>query len=319
MPFREDTSLEDALVVTHYDLDGFVSALCLVDAFDLPKNRVRFLSYGVDREKIIQQALEETQAETLYICDIGLSEEDADSSWMRDPLLHRVLFDHHESTNSLDTSGFQEVYVDTSGNYCAADLVYSYLERVVQSRITPRLEKWVALAHDRDLWLNQQRNSGRRVTWLLKEKIFDRLDLALETASPEEFIRASGGRWKRGEALFLDAVECAKNTMYLFDDAPVPIKIAYVKRDTSDVADELQDGGQLVALLNIFGTDVGISFRTDRDELDVSDIAKRVFNGGGHRKAASGFLATEHLVGGFRAIRDAIEPVLIEQLAAHAR
>jgi oligoribonuclease NrnB/cAMP/cGMP phosphodiesterase (DHH superfamily) len=306
----------NALIVTHYDLDGFVCGLCLAEAYDLGGSHVRFVSYGVPRSRIIEAALRETEADSVYICDVGLDPEDMTARWARDEDLYRVLFDHHDSTAGLDTSAFDECHVDTTGTRCSADLVYEYLKPSMPPFMREKLKHWVALAHDRDLWVNSDRQLGQRVSWLLKDRIHQRLETALSTSSPGEFLRRLQGKWKRGEDLFRDAVVCATNTACLFDGPPLPIKVAYVKRDTSDVAEELQEGGQLVVLLNLFGQQVGVSLRTDRDDIDVSQVAQRCFGGGGHRMAASGFAKSSHLVGGFQAVRDGVAAVVTEQLAA---
>jgi len=307
--------VENALIVTHYDLDGFVCALCLVEAFHLPTNRVRFLSYGVRRATTIETALRQTKADTLFLCDIGLNEDELDAPWMTDSHLHRLLFDHHETTYRLDLSRFQEAYVDISGKACSSDLVLDYLRRRVPTRVTSKLQRWVAIAHDRDLWINKDRETGRRISWLLKERILERLETAILTPSPDEFLRKLQGQWKRGETLFEDALICAKNTSVLYTDTPIPIKIAFVKRDTSDVADELQEGGQIVVLLNVFGQHVGVSLRTDCEHVNVEEIARRCFNGGGHKGAASGFASKRHLTGGFDAVKEDVAAALREQLA----
>lgn len=307
-------TFENALIVTHYDVDGFVCALCLLEAFHLPTSRVRFLSYGARRLTAVATAVQQTKADTLFLCDLGWNEEELDTPWMTDPHLYRLLFDHHETTHRLDRNRFHEVYLDTSGTVCSADLVLAYLRRQVPSRVTSKLLRWVAVAHDRDLWINQNRETGRRISWLLKEQILERLETALLTPSPEEFLRKLQGQWKRGEALFQDAVLCAKKTSVLYTDTPVPIKIAFVKRDTSDVAEELQEGGQLIVLLNLFGQQVGVSLRTDREDVNVAEIARQCFHGGGHRAAASGSATKQHLQGGFDAIKEEIVAALREQL-----
>lgn len=304
----------NALVVTHYDLDGFVCGLCLAEAYDLTGSHIRFVSYGAPRDRIIDAALRETEADAVYVCDIGLDQHDIQARWAQDDGLYRVLFDHHDSTGDLDTSVFDECHTDTTGTLCSSDLVYNYLKPSMPAYMAEKLKHWVALAHDRDLWVNTDRQLGQRVSWLLKDRIHQRLETALATSSPGEFLRRLNGKWQRGEDLFRDAVICAQNTACLFDGPPVPIKVAYVKRDTSDVAEELQDGGQVVVLLNLFGQDVGVSLRTDRDDIDVSKIAQRCFGGGGHRMAASGFAKTNHLVGGFQAVRDGVAAVVEEQL-----
>ncbi|MBM3214428.1 hypothetical protein FJZ36_05895 [Candidatus Poribacteria bacterium] len=315
MAHTHDVGIENAVIVTHYDLDGFVCALCLLEALNLPTNRVRFLSYGVRRASAIESALRQSKADTLFVCDIGLSEEELDAPWARDPKTHRVLFDHHETTAHMELSVFDEAHVDFEGSVCSSDLVLDYLKRRMPTRVGPKLMRWVAIAHDRDLWINNDRETGRRISWLLKEQIHDRLETAILTPSPEEFLWKLQGQWKRGESLFEDAVACAHNTACLFTDTPLPMKIAYVKRDTSDVADELQEGGQVIVLLNVFGQNVGISLRTDRVDVNVAQIARQCFNGGGHRAAASGFATREHLMGGYRTIRDEIAAALADQLA----
>lgn len=307
-------NVENALIITHYDVDGFVCALCLLEAFHLPTSRVRFLSYGARRATTIGTALQQLKADTLFLCDIGWNEKELDAPWITDPHLYRLLFDHHETTNRLDLSFFHETYVDASGDRCSADLVLAYLRRNAPTRVTSKLLRWVAIAHDRDLWLNKDRETGRRISWLLKERILERLEAALLTPSPEEFLRKLQGQWKRGETLFQDAVLCAQNTSVLYVDTPVPLKIAFVKRDTSDVADELQEGGQLIVLLNVFGQHVGISLRTDRSDINVAEIARQCFGGGGHRTAASGVVSKRHLQGGFDAIKEEIVVALRDQL-----
>ena len=303
------------LIVTQYDQDGFVCGLCLAEAYDVSGSHVRFVSYGAPRDRIIESALRETEADSVYVCDIGLDKSDLDARWARDEGLYRVLFDHHDSTTELDTSVFDECHIDTTGSFCSSDLVYEYLKPSMPPYMAEKLKHWVALAHDRDLWVNSDRQLGQRVSWLLKDRIHQRLETALTTSSPTEFLRRLNGKWKRGEDLFRDAVVCANNTAHLFEGPPAPIKLAYVKRDTSDIAEELQDGGQVVVLLNLFGHQIGVSLRTDRDDIDVSKVAQRCFGGGGHRMAASGFAKPKHLLGGFQAVRDDVAAAVDEQLA----
>lgn len=306
--------VENALIVTHYDLDGFVCALSLIEAFHLGVGRVLFLSYGSHRSSMIESAVQKTNAESVFVCDIGLADDDMDASWATDPRLYRVLFDHHRSTLDLNLDRFDEVYVDASGDVCSSDLVFEYLQRRLPAHLEEKLRQWTALAHDRDLWINRDREMGQRVSWLLKDRIHQRLETALTASAPAEFLKRLHGKWKRGEELFADAAACARNTAHLFEDGPVPVKIAYVKRDTSDVAEELQEGGQLIVLLNLFGRHIGVSLRADREDIDAAEIAQRCFGGGGHRSAAAGFLDTRLLLGGYRAVYEAILPILEEQL-----
>ncbi|GIX06645.1 MAG: hypothetical protein KatS3mg115_1048 [Candidatus Poribacteria bacterium] len=289
----------EALIVTHYDLDGFVSALCLLEAFGLSRRRVRFLSYGMDRRRAIERAVRELRARAVVLCDLALDVEDLEGRWMQDSRLQRVLFDHHEATDPRVLERFDLSYVDSSGDCCSADLVYACLEKIASGEVLAKLHPWVQLAHDRDLWINRYRRTTQRIGWLLRERIYERLDVARESSSPVEFLRRLRGQWRRGEALFYDALECARNTAVTFTDTPVPITIAYVKRDTSDVAEFLQPGGHLIVLLNLFGSHVGISLRAEAAMgVDVSEIARRCFGGGGHRLAASGWVDRSLLAGG---------------------
>ncbi len=302
------------LIVTHYDLDGFVCALCLIEGLELDSSCVRFLSYRANRRHIIESGISEAQATSVIVCDLGLADGDLNAAWAKDPTLYRVLFDHHDSTERLDSDVFDETHLDVRPDVCSSDLVLAFLEEHWPERVTDKLRAWVDIARDRDLWINQSREVGQRISWLLKERIHERLDIAMESSAPQEFLTRLKGRWRRAEALFHDAVLLSRNTAHVFTDSPVPIKIAYVKRDTSDVADALQDGRQLVVLLNLFGEDVGVSLRTDRPDIDVSLIAHTCFGGGGHKYAASGYAKREHLVGGFRAVCDAIVPAIQSQL-----
>jgi oligoribonuclease NrnB/cAMP/cGMP phosphodiesterase (DHH superfamily) len=315
MEVHSDNPLSNPLIVTHYDLDGFVCALTLIEGLGVATSRVRFLSYSANRDRIIESGIEESGADSVIVCDIGLSERDLSAPWATDPNLYRVLFDHHDSTERLDRSAFNQCHLEVEGEVCSADLVFQFVAERFPERATDKLRAWVDVARDRDLWLNRTRQMGQRISWLLKERIHERLDTAIRTSSPDGFLEKLNGNWRRAENLFRDAVELGRNTAHLFTDAPIPVKIAYVKRDTSDVADALQDGNQLVVLLNLFGQDVGISLRTDRSDLDVSRIAHSCFGGGGHRYAASGFAKREHIVGGFDAVFRAIVPMIEEQLA----
>ena len=317
MAYPPRSKIENALIATHYDLDGFVCALSLMEAFHLGIGRVCFLSYGSARAGMVESFLRKTSAESVIVCDIGLSAADLEASWANRPGLYRILFDHHLSTLDLDLDRFDELYVDASGSVCSADLVFEYLRRRrLPLHLEEKLRLWTELAHDRDLWINRDREMGQRVSWLLKDRIHQRLETALETSSPSEFVKRLRGKWKRGQDLFEDAVACARNTAHLFEEGPVPVKIAYAKRDTSDVAEELQEGGQLVVLLNLFGQRVGVSLRSGLEALDMEEIARVCFGGGGHRAAASGFAETHHLLNGYRSIYDAVAPVAEAQLKA---
>ena len=125
---------------------------------------------------------------------------------------------------------------------------------------------------------------------------------AAKTLSPKEMLVKHPEWWQDEVEAYAKSVKLALATSSVIKVADLNVAMAYISGFGSDVGEALYSQEEIVDTLVMIQpmTDcLALSLRTRRDDLDLSIMAKELFAGGGHKQAAGGKLAEQHLKGGY--------------------
>lgn len=295
------------MIITHGDIDGLVSALVAMEISDQKPNDIHFFSYESDRDEKWKE-LYDCDKETWFV-DISLRQGELE--WVRNANKAKWIWaDHHKSSLEFDPNGiFDEVYLETEGDECAADILWTQLliRCIEQSKPTRmNLKEWVEVAHDRDLWINENSERNIKLDMILKAHLRRGSTINLlkrcQIYNLGTIISDHTSDWQTGMKAFENSVSTANVTRVCSRDIDPEVITCWITGQGSDVADTLYvTGNEIIVMLQLFPENVGISFRTKRNDVDLSQVAK-AFGGGGHPQAAGGKLEHQHLMEGYSSI-----------------
>ncbi len=318
-------------LITHGDLDGLVSAMIWYElkrmsGRELARNIFVF-SYGSDRDEMWKVLLEDSitptgraveNLEEVWFTDISLRPGELD--WVR-PLNQRnrwIWVDHHISSEEFDTKDiFHEVYLKTDGLVCAADLMYELFKKAQIHN--PNIEPWVEVAHDRDLWIRKDPRLALKLDLVVKantspDKFRDLVVKAL-TCTPKQYIAGVGKELVEEQmGYYDDSAAMAHSTFNRSTIAGKPIILCYTTGYESDICEELYDTGEeIVVMIHPVRGTLTVALRTKRTDVNLADMAKAIFSGGGHKQASGGKLDEKQIRGGYIAISRSIKTYLEEK------
>ncbi len=316
-------------ILTHSDLDGFVSALGVMSMYNIAPNRVYHYSYASYRDDQWKRLLDYQLSPTALAGDLeevwftDLSLRDGELDWVRTKqkrsLWHWI--DHHKSSAdfSAPEDVFDHVELILEEDFCAADILFNMYQET-GNRPHPTLAVWTALAHDRDLWIREHAQLTLELTMLLRIKGFEKggwadlLELAKIT-QPATLLVKLRDEWAGEMKKYESSLKAAGMTAQVSEVAGVPIKLCYGSEVgyASDISEMLYESGdEVIIMLHVLGDGVVANLRTKRDDVDMADMAAALFSGGGHPQAAGGRLNERHIRGGYiainRSIKDFLEP-----------
>lgn len=327
------------MIITHGDLDGLVSALVAMEISGQEPNDVHFFSYEPDRDEkwssllVHHESSFQMSHEDVWFVDISLRPGELEHARLPHKSSEWHWIDHHKSSLDFDPDGiFDEVLLiaeelpspNTNTSVCAADILWETYCNLQPAGKDPDLDNhlgsWVEVAHDRDLWINKNNERNIKLDMILKAHLKRGRERELlgycQTAMWPAIIDQFQPYWQDGMKAFENSCKTAQNTSTVVIRAippNIPVSIAWITGQGSDVADTLYEtGDEIIVMLQLFPENVAISFRTKRDDIDLSQIA-RAFGGGGHPKAAGGKLDHRHLMEGYSTIIAEIGNVLGEE------
>lgn len=317
------------MLITHGDLDGLVAAMIWYELKRMSGNRelvrnIHVFSYGTDRDEKWKELLESNttptgraieDTEEVWFTDISLRPGELD--WVR-PLNQRsrwIWVDHHISSEEFDTKDiFHEVYLKTDGSVCAADLMYELFKKAQIHN--PNMKLWVEAAHDRDLWIRENPELGLKLDLIVKanthpEKFRDLVVKAL-TCTPEQYVKGAGRELVEEQmGYYRSSVELAQSTANRSTIAGKPVILCYTTGYESDVSEELYNSGkEIVVMIHPVRGALTVGLRTKRTDVNLADMAKTIFSGGGHKQASGGKLDEKQIRGGYIAISRSIKTYL---------
>ena len=279
---------------THTDLDGVSCEILGRIAFGEDIDVVR-CGYGNIDDKVEEFINSDEEYDKLFITDISVKKELADAlNNVSDKI---ILLDHHKTALWLNEYPFALVQVEDKsvGKMCGAYLFYEYLKKNHEEfNDTLALKLFVKYVRMYD-------------TWEWKEKydniIPKRLNDLMYMDGPNEFIDKMIYRLGNNLAIFddtdlmklqieqtyINSYIAQKNETLIVNDSLFPehiVGITFADKYISELGNklcELHPELDFVVLINM--STLTVSYRTVKDDLDLSDIAKG-FGGGGHPKAS---------------------------------
>ena len=279
---------------THTDLDGVSCEILGKIAFEEDINVVR-CNYGDIDAKVEEFINRAEEYDKLFITDISVNKEIADKLLSVSDKV--ILLDHHKTALWLNEYPYALVQVEDEsiGKMCGAYLFYEYLKKNHKEfDDTPALKLFIDYVRMYD-------------TWEWKEKydniIPKRLNDLMYIDGPNEFIDKMVYRLGNNlfifddtdlmklqiEQTYINSYITQKNETLMINDDLFPeytVGITFADKYISELGNklcELHPELDFVVLINM--STLAVSYRTVKDDLDLSDIAKR-FGGGGHPKAS---------------------------------
>lgn len=279
---------------THTDLDGVSCEILGKIAFEEDINVVR-CNYGDIDAKVEEFINGAEEYDKLFITDISVNKEIADKLLSVSDKV--ILLDHHKTALWLNEYPFALVQVEDEsvGKMCGAYLFYEYLKKNHKEfDDTPALKLFIDYVRMYD-------------TWEWKEKydniVPKRLNDLMYIDGPNEFIDKMVYRLGNNlfifddtdlmklqiEQTYINSYITQKNETLMVNDTLFPeytVGITFADKYISELGNklcELHPELDFVVLINM--STLAVSYRTVKDDLDLSDIAKR-FGGGGHPKAS---------------------------------
>ena len=279
---------------THTDLDGVSCEILGKIAFGEDIDVVR-CNYGDINAKVEELINSTEEYDKLFITDISVNKEIADKLLSISDKV--ILLDHHKTALWLNEYPYALVQVEDEsiGKMCGAYLFYEYLKKNHKEfDDTPALKLFIDYVRMYD-------------TWEWKEKydniIPKRLNDLMYMDGPNEFIDKMIYRLGNNLAIFddtdlmklqieqtyINSYIAQKNETLIVNDSLFPehiVGIVFADKYISELGNklcELHPELDFVVLINM--STLTVSYRTVKDDLDLSDIAKG-FGGGGHPKAS---------------------------------
>ena len=279
---------------THTDLDGVSCEILGKIAFEEDINVVR-CNYGDIDAKVEEFINGAEEYDKLFITDISVNKEIADKLLSISDKV--ILLDHHKTALWLNEYPYALVQVEDEsiGKMCGAYLFYEYLKKNHKEfDDTPALKLFIDYVRMYD-------------TWEWKEKydniIPKRLNDLMYMDGPNEFIDKMTYRLGNNlfilddtdlmklqiEQTYINSYITQKNETLMINDDLFPehiVGIVFADKYISELGNklcELHPELDFVVLINM--STLTVSYRTVKDNLDLSDIAKG-FGGGGHPKAS---------------------------------
>ena len=279
---------------THTDLDGVSCEILGRIAFGEDIDVVR-CGYGNIDDKVEEFINSDEEYDKLFITDISVKKELADV--LNNVSDKVILLDHHKTALWLNEYPFALVQVEDEsvGKMCGAYLFYEYLKKNHEEfNDTLALKLFIKYVRMYD-------------TWEWKEKydniIPKRLNDLMYIDGPNEFIDKMVYRLGNNlfifddtdlmklqiEQTYINSYIAQKNETLMVNDDLFPgytVGITFADKYISELGNklcELHPELDFVVLINM--STLTVSYRTVKDDLDLSAIAKR-FGGGGHPKAS---------------------------------
>lgn len=279
---------------THTDLDGVSCEILGRIAFEEDIDVVR-CGYGNIDDKVEEFINSDEEYDKLFITDISVNKEIADKLLSISDKV--ILLDHHKTALWLNEYSYALVQVEDEsiGKMCGTYLFYEYLKKNHKEfDDTPALKLFIDYVRMYD-------------TWEWKEKydniIPKRLNDLMYIDGPNEFIDKMVYRLGNNlfilddtdlmklqiEQTYINSYIAQKNETLMINDDLFPgytVGITFADKYISELGNELCELHpelDFVILINM--STLTVSYRTVKDNLDLSDIAKG-FGGGGHPKAS---------------------------------
>ncbi len=282
------------LLISHVDLDG-ISPNILMNLTGR-----KYDAYNIDIKDIdetfdtIFKDESYEKYEHIYICDLTLTKH---AISLIDKLDNIKLFDHHESGLFVNEYKFATVKIDINGiQTCGTELFYLYLKDIYKNLNTKSISEYVRLVRELD-------------TYNFTDDTAKYLDSLRSAYGKDKFIKLMTSRLKRNSDVFKFSsfenrlikikedekeryLEVKDKQMKKYEIDTHKVGIVYAERHKSELGNYLSNKYPELDFIIIIDVSSGISYRTSRDDQDVSVFAQ-THSGGGHKKASGSPITDE--------------------------
>lgn len=280
-------------LITHIaDTDGAMPIILSKLVFDNFKHYSCEIS---EVDEILKEVINE-DFDRIYIVDLNISEEMAEFIDDNEVLKNKiVVYDHHHSKEYLNKYSFINVVVEKDGRKeCGTTLYYNHLKELTNNEILNKetLTTMIELIRQIDTFdftdelkdlsfdfsklytiYGRERYIEHFYKFILEQDKFEFTDIEKELIEIEE------ERTKRYIEEKMKHVKKAKIN-------GIPVGIVFAESNRSRLGHEISSTMEDIDIAIVINVDRSVSYRADKEEVDVSVLA--VPAGGGGHKHASG-------------------------------
>ena len=282
------------LIITHTDLDG-VSPIIL---YSLTGNKFDY--YNIEIADIMDTfkelfATNIKEYRNIYITDLSLPEE-AYEMINQNELKNVKIFDHHKTHLFANKYDYVNVIIDYDGvQTCGTEIFYKYLVNEYKELDKPIIKDYVRMVRELD-------------TYNFISDMPKQLDSLRDTYGKLDFMKTIIRRLKSNKETFeftsfekrLVKIQSAEIQRYMIKKEKKMFRleinklkcgVVFAETTKSELGNYLSNKYPELDLIVLIDASARVSYRTSRDDVDVSEFAA-LFGGGGHKRA-SGSQITE--------------------------
>lgn len=275
------------LLISHTDLDGISCNLML----DLAN--VKYDYYNVEIEELentITKVIESNvKYDQVYITDLTVKISDYER--LRNAGINFLVFDHHQT--HLYAANYKEATVkveDNNRKTCGTELFYNYLKSSYKDLNTPLIASYVELVRQIDTYTminDDARNLGIILYIYGKKDFLKKMKTRLKKDKNEFTFTDFEKRYLRVHNHEFDMYcELMEKQLLFYEIHGYKCGVIFCgNTDKSELGHRLSRNHPELDLIILIEASKSISYRTEREDIDVSKFAE-IFGGGGHVKAS---------------------------------
>lgn len=283
------------LLISHTDLDG-ISCNLLLDLIG-----IKYDCYNVEVVEV-KSTLEEVlnnkdvKYDQIFITDLTVSEEDYKK--LDESGIKYHVFDHHHT--HLYAQNFKNATVkvrEFNHLTCGTELFFNYLRELYPKIDTPLITSYVELVRQVDTY-TMENEDPRALSTLLhiygKASFLKKMKTRLKKEKEFFTFTSFEKRYLKIKNEEFDALCLRKeNELMYYEIKGYKCGVVFCENtDKSELGHRLSRSHPELDLIVLFDSSKSISYRTERDDVDVSKLAQSV-GGGGHIKASGSSLTDE--------------------------
>lgn len=275
------------LLISHTDLDG-ISCNLLLDLANIKYDYINTENENVSMtiDKIIQDNI---QYDQIYITDLTIPVNDYEH--LREAKFNFQVFDHHAT--HLYAKDYPESTVkveEFNHKTCGTELFFNHLKETYTELNTPIIASYVELVRQIDTYTMESddaRNLGTLLSIYGKKDFLKKMKTRLRKDRQVFTFTEFEKRYLKIKNNEFDAY-CLKREKELMTYEIDNYKCGVIfcgNTDKSELGHRLSRNHPELDLIILIDTAKSISYRTERDDIDVSKFAQ-MYEGGGHIKAS---------------------------------
>lgn len=301
---KDNTLLKDKiLLITHTDLDGIGCSILVQRYFE--NFDIMCLNYNEMADKILLAWRTFREYDKVIISDLSIP---YDIATMFITLTDNVVFIDHHMSSLKYANCFPESLIMTEYKgvpTCGTDLLSIYLCDTYNITLQPQEIQFIKLVRSWDTWAWVDEDDGYIACQLndllsLKSRnefITDCLEQLEKYDTFPEFSTIDAALLAIHEKRRANYIQSSSNRITFKDIGGYTCGIVFADEFVSILGNSLCTNNEHIDIAVMVSMKYrSISFRTIRDDIDLSEFASKYFGGGGHRKAAGAELSDKTIM-----------------------